>query len=139
VQTKYFAGNNVAALLQLFSRPPGKKTANGYLFLHSIFGHPFVKRFALCYRTVVCVCYLSVCDVGVLWLNGWMDQDATWYRDRPRPRWHCVRWGSMQLPLKRGTADYAPTFWAMYIEAKRLDESKCHLVRRQASALATLC
>ena len=25
--------------------------------------------------------------------NGWMDQDATWYGDRPRPRPHCVRWG----------------------------------------------
>jgi len=22
--------------------------------------------------------YLPVCDVGVLWPNGWMDQDATW-------------------------------------------------------------
>ena len=24
--------------------------------------------------------------------NGWMDQDATWYGGRPRPRPHCVRW-----------------------------------------------
>jgi len=29
----------------------------------------------------------------VLWPNGWMDQDATWYGARPRPRRHCVRWG----------------------------------------------
>jgi len=46
-----------------------------------IFGRPFVKRFALCYRTVVCpiraVC--PVCDVGVLWPNGWTDQDETWH------------------------------------------------------------
>jgi len=28
-----------------------------------------------------------------LWPNGWMDQDATWYGGRPRPRRHCVRWG----------------------------------------------
>ena len=35
---------------------------------------------------------LSVCNVGILWPNGWMDQDATWYRGRPRPRRHCVRW-----------------------------------------------
>jgi len=41
-----------------------------------IFGRPFVKRFALCYWTVVCP-VLSVCDVGVLWSNGWMDQDGT--------------------------------------------------------------
>jgi len=26
----------------------------------------------------------------LLWPNGWMDQDATWYKDRPRPRPHCV-------------------------------------------------
>ena len=25
--------------------------------------------------------------------GGWMDQDATWYGDKPRPRPHCVRWG----------------------------------------------
>ena len=29
----------------------------------------------------------------LLWPNGWMDQDATWYGGRPRPRPHCVRWG----------------------------------------------
>jgi len=32
------------------------------------------------------------CIVGVLWSNGWMDPDATWYGGRPRPRRHCVRW-----------------------------------------------
>ena len=33
------------------------------------------KRFALCYRTVACpvLSVLSVCDVGTLWPNGWMD------------------------------------------------------------------
>jgi len=30
------------------------------------FGRPFVKRFALCYRTVACLSCLPVCDVGVL-------------------------------------------------------------------------
>jgi len=35
----------------------------------------FVKQLALSYRTVVC----PVCNDGVLWPNGWMDQDATWY------------------------------------------------------------
>jgi len=24
---------------------------------------------------------------------GWMDQDATWHKGRPRPRPHCVTWG----------------------------------------------
>jgi len=44
---------------------------------------------------------LSVCYVGVLWPNGWMNQDATWYRDRPRSKRHCVRLGpSFTLPPK---------------------------------------
>jgi len=29
----------------------------------------------------------------LLWPNGWMDQDTTWYEGGPRPRRHCVRWG----------------------------------------------
>jgi len=37
------------------------------LIVIQFIGQPFVKRFALCYWTVV----LSVCDVGVLWQNGW--------------------------------------------------------------------
>jgi len=54
----------------------------------------FVKRFALCYRTDVCpvLWSLSVCNVGVLWPNGWMDQDEPWHAGRPRPRPYCVRW-----------------------------------------------
>jgi len=27
----------------------------------------------------------------LLWPNGWMDEDVTWYGSRPRPRTHCVR------------------------------------------------
>ena len=29
----------------------------------------------------------------ILWRNGWMDEDATWYGSRSRPRPHCVRQG----------------------------------------------
>jgi len=29
----------------------------------------------------------------LLWPNSWMDQDATLYRCRPRPRPHCAWWG----------------------------------------------
>jgi len=53
--------------------------------LWAIFGRPFVKRFALCYQTVVCLS-------GVLWPNGWTDQNETWHTGRPRPWPHCVRW-----------------------------------------------
>jgi len=56
----------------------------------------------------------------LLWPNGWMHQDATWYRGRPHPKGLCVRWGSSPLP----------SFWPMSIVAKRLHGSRCHLVRR---------
>jgi len=35
------------------------------------FERPFEKRFTLCYRTVVCLSRLSLCNVGVLWPDGW--------------------------------------------------------------------
>ena len=48
----------------------------------SCFGRPFVKRFALCYRTVVCLC---VCLVTLVYCGQTvMNQDATWYGGRPR-------------------------------------------------------
>ena len=31
--------------------------------------------------------------ICVLWPNGWMDEDATWYTSIPRPRPHCARRG----------------------------------------------
>ena len=37
-----------------------------------IFGRPFVKRFALCYRTVVCLSYLSVTLVYSGQAVGWI-------------------------------------------------------------------
>ena len=38
----------------------------------------------------------------LLWLKGWMHQDATWYGDRPQPTGVCVRWGPCPLPKKGG-------------------------------------
>ena len=55
-----------------------------------IFVRPFVKRFALSYFGPFSV--LSVCDVGLLWPNGWMDQDATWYGGRGLGPGHIVTW-----------------------------------------------
>jgi len=72
----------------------------------------------------VCPLCLSVCNVGVLWPNGWMDQDATWYGGRPRPRPHCVRWGlsspsDTMWPGPRSTSVPSgilihPTVWPQY-------------------------
>ena len=61
--------------------------------LFGLVGRLFVKRFALCYGTLVCLYVLSVCDVGVLWPNGWMDRDETWHAGRPRPWPHFIGWG----------------------------------------------
>ena len=64
----------------------------------------------------VCLSY-PVCNVGVLWPNGWMDQDATWYGDRPRPRSHYVIWGPSYPPPKG--AQPPPNFRPMSFVAKR--------------------
>ena len=33
-----------------------------------------------------------ICGPRVLWPNGCVDQDATWYRGKTRPRRRCFRW-----------------------------------------------
>ena len=64
---------------------------------------PLATPLALCYRTVVSP-VLSVCEPGVLWPNGWMDQDETWHAGRPPLPWpQCVRWRPTSPP-QRGTA-----------------------------------
>jgi len=40
----------------------------------------------------------------LLWSNTWMDEDATWYGSRPRPRSHCVRRGTSSPSRERSTA-----------------------------------
>jgi len=109
----------------------------------------------------------------LLWPNGCMHQDATWYGGRFRPRPYCARWGPSSPSPKRG---HSPQFSAhvccgqtagrirmslgtmvgldpgntvlddnaapshkghsppqlrpMSVVAKRLDRSRCQLVRR---------
>ena len=60
--------------------------------------------------------------------NGWMDEAGTWHGGRPQPRRLCVRWGPSPLPPKGGGASL-PNFRPISIVAKRLDASRCHLVR----------
>jgi len=50
----------------------------------------------------------------LLWSNGWMDEDGTWYGRRPRPRPHCVGWGLSSAPQK---AQQPPSFRPMSIVA----------------------
>ena len=92
----------------------------------TVFGRPFVKRFALCYRTVV---YLSVCPVCLWrWCIVAKRFDGT--------RWNlaCRGLGPGQIvfewdPLHKG-AQPPPNFRPMSIVAKRLDGSRCHLLQR---------
>ena len=63
----------------------------------------------------------------LLWPNGWMDQDATWYEHRPRSRRHCYM--GTQLPKKEGDTAL-PNFPLMSVVAKRLYASVYHFVRR---------
>jgi len=47
-------------------------------------------------------------DPCLLWPNGWIDEDATWYGSRHRPRSHCVR--RTEVPTKG--AQQSPLFSA---------------------------
>ena len=52
----------------------------------------------------------------LLWANGWMHQDGTWYGGRPQPRRLCVRWGP-SCPQKKGHIYSHPIFWPMSVVA----------------------
>ena len=86
-----------------------------------IIGQLFVKRFTLSYWTVVCLS-CPVCDIGVLWPNGWMDQDATWHGGRSRPRPHCVRWGPSS-PHRKGHS--SPSLFCPLCSCTVAHLSKC--------------
>jgi len=73
-------------------------------------------------RCLSVLSFLSVCDVGVLWPNGWMDEDETWHAGRPRPWPHCVRWVPSSPPQK-GVG--APNFRPMCVVAKWLHGLRC--------------
>ena len=87
-----------------------------------VFGRLFVKRFVLCYRTVVCLSVTLVC----------CGQTAGWIK---MPLGEEVGLGPGDIvlngdpaPLERGTVP--PTFRSMSIVSKRLDGSRYHLVLR---------
>jgi len=59
-----------------------------------------------------------------------VDQDATWQRDRPRLSTQTTLLdGDSTPPPERGTVTPAPYFRLMSVVAKRLDGSRCNLVR----------
>ena len=59
----------------------------------------------------------------LLWPNGWMHQDATWYGCRPQPRGNWVRWGP--TPQREAEAGGRhPNFRPMAFVAERLYGSR---------------
>jgi len=79
---------------------------------------------------------LSVCDVGVLWPNGWMDQDETWHAGRPWPWPHCVRCIPSCPSPKR---EQSPQLSAHICCGQMAGWIKMPLAMEIASAQATLC
>jgi len=69
--------------------------------------------------------------------KGWMDEDATWYRSRPRPRPHCIRRGSSS-PRKGHHS--SPSFPPMSIVATVAHLSYCwahvHFIKRRQKSMA---
>jgi len=68
--------------------------------------------------------------------NGWMDQDATWYGGRPRPRQNCVRWGPSS-PQKGHTSSplFCPCRLWPYSRPSQLLLGSCKLMLRLTSVL----
>jgi len=56
---------------------------------------------------------------------GWVDQDTTWYVNRPRPRRHCVRWGPSSF-TKSGTA--TPTLWHALLARSPISAAAEHVL-----------
>jgi len=95
--------------VQIFVYGPADATTTpsslASLKFRMVLGRTFVKRFTLCYGTVVC---LSVSNVNVLWPDGCMDQDATWYGRRPWPTQHSVRRGPNGPPFQKRWGAHQP-------------------------------
>jgi len=59
----------------------------------------------------VCLSCLSVCNVGALWPNFWMDQDETCHAGMPRPWPHCVR----RKPSSPSPKGHSPPIFGPYL------------------------
>ena len=86
--------------------------------LFPIFGRPFVKRFGLCYRTVVCLSVLSLTLVYCGQTVGWIEMKLG--RKVGLSLGHIVLDGD-PATLRRGTASPPPNFWPMSVVAQRLN------------------
>ena len=80
--------------------------------------------------SVGCLSVSPVCDVGVLWPNGWTDHNETWHTGRPGlGPGHIVLDGNLAPPPHKGARGGSPNFQPITAVAKWLDGSRCDLVR----------
>ena len=86
----------------------GRRTADS--IGRTVFGRPFVKRFALCYRSVVLSVCLSVCNVRALWPNGWTDQHEKLGIQVGLGPGHIVLGGDPAPPSPNGHSPLPPIF-----------------------------
>jgi len=99
----------------------------GFLLALLIFGRPFVKRFVLCYQTVVCLSVVSLtlvyCGQTVGWINMPLGMEVGLGPG------HIVLDGDPVPPPPKKGAQQPPLFGPC-IAAKRLDGSAFRLVWR---------
>jgi len=63
-----------------------------------------------------------------LWPKGWMDPGTIWYGGRPRPRPHCIRWGTAASQNRYSYT--TKIFIRLSVVAKRLDGLRYYLLLR---------
>jgi len=95
-----------------------------FSFLY-VFWQPFVKRFALCYQTVVCLSVLSVLSEYCGQTVGWIKMKLSVQVDLS-PGHIVLDRDPAHLP-QRGTA---PNFRPISVVNKWLDGLRCHVVWR---------
>jgi len=62
-------------------------------------------------------CLSSVCNVGVLWPDGWIDQDETRHGGKPRSWPYCTRWGS-SYPSPKGAQLSIFSPWLLWLNSR---------------------
>jgi len=64
---------------------------------------------------------LSIFGLCLLWPNGWMDQDTTSFERRPRPRPHCITWGSVSTKKGIALPQFSATAEHLFTQCSRLN------------------
>ena len=96
-------------------------------FSAPIFGRPFVKRFDLCFRTVVCLSVCPVMSVTLLYCGQTVGRiKMKLGMEVGLGPGHIVLDGDSAPPPRKG-ATALPNFRPMYVVPKRLDLSLIHI------------